>query len=83
MPRYIEVHKNTKRVKLKDVAEAHAKDLQVQGRYGVNFRKYRVDEEQGAIFCLSDAPNKEAVSHARKKAHGLLPAETLGVDEGS
>ena len=83
MPRYIDVHKNMKGVKLEDVAEAHAKDLQVQGKYGVNFQKYWLDEKEGTIFCLSDAPNREAISKAHKEAHGLLPEETFEVQEGS
>jgi len=83
VPRYLDVHKNVKGVKLKDVAEAHAKDLKVQGKYGVNFQRYWLDEKQGTIFCLSDAPNKEAIAKAHKEAHGLLPSETFEVQEGS
>jgi len=83
MPQYIDVHKNQKGVKLKDVAEAHAKDLKVQGKYGVEFQKYWLDEKEGTIFCLSHAPNKEAISRAHKEAHGLLPDETFEVLEGS
>ncbi len=83
MPKYIDVHKNMKGVKLEDVAEAHAKDLKVQDKYGVKFEKYWVDEEQGTIYCLSHAPNKEAISKTHKEAHGLLPEETFEVKEGS
>lgn len=77
------MHKNLKGVHLKDVAEAHAKDLQVQGKYGVNFEKFWVDEDEGAIFCLSDAPDKESITNAHKEAHGLIPSETFEVKEGS
>jgi hypothetical protein len=83
MPRYLDIHKDMKGVKLKDVAEAHAKDLRVQGKYGVNFQRYWLDEEKGTIFCLSDAPNKEAIAKAHREAHGLLPSETFEVQEGS
>jgi Nickel responsive protein SCO4226-like len=83
MPKYLDVHRNMKGVKLKDVAEAHAKDLRVQGKYGVSFQKYWLDEKEGAIFCLADAPNSEAISKAHKEAHGLLPTETYEVQEGS
>jgi len=83
VPRYIDVHKGMKGVKLKDVAEAHAKDLKVQGKYGVSFQKYWLDEKEGTIFCLSEAPNREAISKAHKEAHGLLPSETFEVQEGS
>jgi hypothetical protein len=83
MPRYIDVHKGLKGTKLKDVAEAHAKDLKVQNKYGVRFLKYWVDETQGTIFCLSEAPNREAPSRAHREAHGLIPSETYEVKEGS
>ena len=82
-PRHIDVHKNMKGVKPEDVAEAHAKDLKVQGRYGVSFQRYWLDEKAGTIFCLSDAPNREAITKAHKEAHGLLPEETFEVEEGS
>src|SRR5947209_3533036 len=37
------------------VAEAHRKDLATQGRYGVHFRAYWLDEKQGRIYCLVEA----------------------------
>jgi hypothetical protein len=52
-------------------------------KYGVNFQQYWLDEEEGTIFCLSDAPNKEAITKAHKEAHGLLPSQTHEVKEGS
>jgi hypothetical protein len=83
LPRYLDVHRNLKGTKLKDVAAAHEKDLKVQNKYGVKFLKYWVDEKEGAVFCLSDAPNREAPAKAHKEAHGLLPNETYEVLEGS
>ncbi len=82
MPRYIDVHSRLKGVKLADVLDAHAKDLRMQDRYGVKFLKFWVDEGQGTIFCLSDAPNREAPRKAHAEAHGLLPDETYEVLEG-
>ena len=83
MPQYLDVHKGLKGTKLKDVAEAHAKDLKVQGKYGVDFQRVWLDEKEGTIFCLSNAPNREAIAKAHGEAHGLLPAETHEVLEGS
>lgn len=82
MPKYIDVHRNLKGTKLKDVAAAHEKDLQVQNKYGVKFLKFWVDEEEGTIFCLSEAPHKHAPTEVHKEAHGLLPTETYEVREG-
>jgi hypothetical protein len=83
MPRYIDVHNGLKGVKLSDVAEAHAKDLKVQNRYGVKFLRFWVDEGEGKVFCLSDAPDRDAPRRAHADAHGLLPDETFEVLEGS
>ena len=83
MPRYIDVHRGLKGTTLKDVAEAHAKDLKVQNKYGVKFLKYWVDEGEGTVFCLSEAPDKDAPSRAHREAHGLIPSETYEVKEGS
>jgi hypothetical protein len=58
-------------VTAEDVAEAHAADVRVQTRYGVEYRHYWVDEEAGRVFCLVDAPDREAASRVHREAHGL------------
>jgi hypothetical protein len=83
MPRYIDVHRNLKGVKLSDVQAAHEKDLRVQNKYGVKFLKFWVDEDAGAVFCLSQAASKDSPARAHADAHGLLPDETYEVLEGS
>ena len=59
------------------------KDLKVQGKYGVKYLKYWLDESKGKIFCLVDAPNKEAAEKVHREAHGLLADEIFEVKEGS
>jgi hypothetical protein len=59
------------------VAEAHEADLRVQDEYGVRFLRYWVDEEQGKVYCLSEAPNAQAIIDTHRAAHGLLP-DTVG-----
>lgn len=83
MPLYMDVHKNMQGVTRDEVAEAHQKDLNVQDRYGVNYMKYWVNETEGQIFCLCDAPNKEAATAVHREAHGLIPDEIHEVIEGS
>ncbi len=83
MPRYIDVHRNLEGVSLANVKGAHAKDLEVQEKYGVKFLKFWVDERAGTVFCLSEAPSKEAPMRTHAEAHGLLPDETYEVQEGS
>jgi len=82
MPLYMDVHKNMKGVTAQAVAEAHAKDLQVQGRHGVDYQHYWVDEKGGTIMCLVSAPSAEAAARVHKEAHGLVADEIHEVKQG-
>jgi len=66
-------------VKAKDVAEAHRKDLLHQGEYGCKCMTYWIDEKRESIFCLIEAPEKEAVKEMHSKAHGLVPNKIIEV----
>jgi hypothetical protein len=65
------------------VAEAHMKDLQEQDKHGVKYLRYWVNEEEGKVFCLVDAPNAEAANCVHREAHGLVADEIYEVAEGS
>jgi hypothetical protein len=65
-----------------DVAGAHAEDLKVQEKYGVNYRSYWVDETDGKVFCLVEAPDADAAARVHKEAHGLLADHIHEVVEG-
>ncbi len=82
MPLYMDTHRNMKGVKAADVADAHAKDLKVQGKYGVDYQHYWVDEKGGTIQCLVHAPNAEAAARVHKEAHGLVADEIVEVEQG-
>ncbi|MFZ0363628.1 MAG: nickel-binding protein, partial [Candidatus Cybelea sp.] len=53
------------------VAAAHLADLKTQGKYGVEYYKYWLNEAQGKIFCLCSAPDAEAANAVHREAHGL------------
>jgi len=82
VPLYIDIH-NVPGAKATDVADAHLKDLQTQDRYGVRYLRYWVDEDQGKIFCLVDAPNAEAAATVHREARGLVADQIFRVEEGS
>jgi len=65
------------------VAEAHMKDLEEQGKYGVKYLRYWVDEGQGKVFCLVEAPDAAAANTVHREAHGLVADEIYQVSEGS
>ena len=46
MPTYMDEH-DIPGVTAAGVAEAHEADVKVQGKYGVNYKHYWVDEEKG------------------------------------
>jgi hypothetical protein len=82
MPLFMDVH-SLNDVTLDAVAHAHEADLKTQGAYGVDYQRYWVDEKQGKIFCLVDAPDAEAAATVHREAHGLVADEIYQVAEGS
>jgi hypothetical protein len=82
MPLYMDTHRNMKGVTAAAVAEAHKKDLKVQGQHGVEYVHYWVDEKAGTIQCLVRAPTPEAAARVHKEAHGLLADEIHEVTQG-
>ena len=83
MPLYMDVHSIQGGVSLDDVAEAHRKDLEEQGKHGVDYKTYWVDEKAGKIFCLVEAPDADAASTVHREAHGLVADEIYEVSEHS
>ncbi len=82
MPLYMDIHKNMEGLTPEGLAEAHKKDLEVQGRYGVQFLNYWYNESKGSIFCLCEAPNREAAMAVHREAHGGEADEVIEVTEG-
>lgn len=83
MPLYMDVHTIEGGVSAADAGEAHRKDVETQAEHGVNYKSYWVDEKEGKIFCLVEAPNAEAAHTVHREAHGLVADEIYEVSEGS
>jgi Protein of unknown function (DUF4242) len=83
MPLYLDVHHKIDGLTGSAVEDAHRKDLEVQKKYGVNYLKYWYDEGTGKVFCLVQAPTKEAAAAVHREAHGLVADEIIEVKEGS
>ncbi|MGW4642893.1 DUF4242 domain-containing protein [Sphaerisporangium sp. NPDC004334] len=82
MPLYMDVHTIAGGVAMADVAQAHKADLQQQAGHDVSYLRYWVDEGQGRIFCLVEAPSAEAAAAVHRAAHGLVADEIFQVQEG-
>ena len=83
MPLFMDVHNVEGGVSAADVAKAHQADLDTQSKYGVEYKRYWVDESNGKIFCLVEAPDAEAANTVHREAHGLVADEIFAVSEHS
>lgn len=81
MPMFMDVHSIEGGVAATDVADAHRADLATQGKHGVDYLRYWIDEEAGKIFCLDEAPSAEAAVAVHREAHGLVADEICPVSE--
>ena len=82
MPLYMDIHRNVEGITKEKLNEAHRKDLEVQAKHGVKFKSYWYSEQDKSIFCLCDAPNREAAAAGHREAHGGEADEIIEVKEG-
>jgi hypothetical protein len=83
MPLYLDTHHHVEGLTAEAVAQAHARDVEVQGNYDVTYFRYWFDEATGRVFCLFEAPDAEAGIAVHREAHGLLADEITQVQEGA
>jgi hypothetical protein len=68
MPEFMDVHKGMVGITPDELHEAHRADLAIQAEEQVNFKKAWADPDSGTVFCLSEAPNAEAVKRIHERA---------------
>lgn len=83
MPLFMDTHHHVEGLTAEAVAGAHQKDLETQDKHGVKYLKYWFDESSGKVFCLVEAPSKEAAIAVHHEAHGLVADEIIEVREGA
>jgi Protein of unknown function (DUF4242) len=83
MALFMDVHNKVEGLTAEAVAGAHQRDLEVQGKYGVQYQRYWFDEGSGKVFCLVEAPDAEAAATVHREAHGLVADEIVPVHEGT
>jgi hypothetical protein len=79
----MDIHQHIDGLTAEAVSNAHAADLKTQQKYGVKYLKYWFDEGTGKVFCLVEAPNKEAAIAVHREAHGLVADDLIEVTEGA
>ena len=80
MPLYMDIHELPEGTTAEDIAKAHAKDVEAQRKYGVEYRKYWVNESGRKVFCLAHAPSAEAAACVHREAHGLVAEKIIEVE---
>jgi hypothetical protein len=68
MPEFMDVHRGMVGVTQEALHEAHQADLAIQADEAVNFKQAWGDPTSGMVFCLSEAPNAEAVRRIHERA---------------
>lgn len=82
MPLYMDIHRNIEALTADAAEGAHKRDLEVQDKHGAEFLRYWYNEADGTVFCLVQAPSREAAASVHREAHGLMPDDIVEVTEG-
>jgi hypothetical protein len=82
MPLFMDEHNKVEGLTAQAVAGAHKKDLETQGQYGVKYLQYWFNEQEGKVYCLVEAPSKDAAERVHREAHGLVADQIIEVQEG-
>jgi AraC-like DNA-binding protein len=80
VPIYMDIH-ILPGVRARDVAEAHQMDLVNQEKHGCKCMTYWIDEQRENVFCLIEAPAKDAVEEMHRRSHGLIPNKIIEVSD--
>jgi hypothetical protein len=83
MPLFMDIHKHIEGLTGEAATHAHQADLKIQEKYGVKYLRYWFNEESGQVFCLIDAPTREAAVAVHREAHGLVADDVIQIEEGA
>jgi Protein of unknown function (DUF4242) len=68
MPEFMDVHRGMVGITPEGLMEAHRADLAIQDDEDVEFKHAWADPKSGMAFCLSTAPDAEAVKRIHERA---------------
>jgi hypothetical protein len=83
MPLYMDIHNYIPGLTKDAIRNAHAKDLETQGQYGVHYLSYWFNDQTGKVFCLVEAPDIESAERVHREAHGFVADHIYEVFDGS
>ena len=68
MPEFMDVHRGMEDITPEGLKEAHQADLAIQDDEKVNFKHAWADPKSGLVWCLSEAPDADAVMKIHERA---------------
>jgi class 3 adenylate cyclase len=80
MPLYMDRH-DVPGATAEEVAQAHARDLEISAKHDVQFLSYWFDADSGEAFCFAKAPAGGDLERLHMESHGLIPHEIISVAE--
>jgi hypothetical protein len=82
MALFMDIHNHIPGLTKEAVAGAHQKDLETQEQHGAKYLQYWYNDQTGQVFCLVEAPDKEAAIAVHREGHGLVADQIFEVVEG-
>ncbi len=80
MPLYMDFHNfGSEEITEEDVYRAHLRDVAVQNKYGLIYKKYYLSLRTKTAFCLMEGPSKEACIASHEEAHGVGACNVIEV----
>ncbi len=80
MPLYIDLHTlDSDAFTEEDIYKAHLKDVAVQNKYGLIYKKYYLNLSQKTACCLMEGPSKDACIASHEDAHGIGACNVIEV----
>ena len=68
MPQFMDVHSGLNGITHEQLMAEHKKDQAIEGEEGVHFVRAWADPSSGKAFCLSEAPDMDAVLRVHERA---------------
>jgi hypothetical protein len=68
MAKFMDVHHGMTGITDEQFEQAHAADLAIQSEEGVTFEHAWADPDEGVVYCLSEAPDADAVQRIHQRA---------------
>ncbi|WP_405384692.1 helix-turn-helix transcriptional regulator [Maribacter sp. LLG6340-A2] len=80
MPLFMDFHKiDSDAITEDDMYKAHLRDVAVQNKHGLIYKKYYLNLPNKTAFCLIESPDRESCVESHKEAHGLGACNVIEV----